>query len=192
MSKDPLSVAEAPHGYDRTAAAIIDAAAHVFADRGSGASMGEVAEAAGVSRATLYRYYPSREALFESLAVHALADAGARLADAGLERAPVVEAVERVVRALIAVGDRYAILVREQVKTDKREAERLIGAPIRAVFARGVETGELRDDISVDVLLEYFGGLLAAAIKLVGHRRLGLEEAAATTAALFLDGARPR
>src|SRR5215471_3183324 len=127
MSKDPLSAAEPPHGYDRTAAAIIDAAAHVFADRGSSASMGEVAEAAGVSRATLYRYYPSREALLESLAAHALADAGARLADAGLERAPVVEAIERVLRALIAVGDRYAILIREQVTTDKREAERLLG-----------------------------------------------------------------
>jgi AcrR family transcriptional regulator len=191
MSKDPLSTTEPPHGYDRTAAAIIDAAAHVFADRGSGASMGEVAVAAGVSRATLYRYYPSREALFESLAAHALADAGARLADAGLERAPVAEAIERVVRALIAVGDRYAILVREQVQTDKQEAERLLGAPIRAVFARGVETAELRDDVPVDVLLELFGGVLAAAIKLVGDRRLGLEEAAATTAALFLDGARP-
>jgi AcrR family transcriptional regulator len=192
MSKSSLTAPELPHGYDRTAAAIIDAAAHVFAERGSGASMGEVAEAAGVSRATLYRYYPSREALLESLAAHALADAGARLADAGLERAPVVEAIERVLRALIAVGDRYAVLIREQVMTDKREAERLLGAPIRAVLARGVETGELRDDISVDVLLELFGGLVAAAIKLVGDRRLGLEEGAAAAAALFLDGARRR
>jgi AcrR family transcriptional regulator len=192
MSRNPSSAAEPSHGYDRTAAAIIDAAAHVFAEHGSGASMGEVAVAAGVSRATLYRYYPSRDALFESLAAHALADAGARLADAGLDRAPVVEAIERIVRALLAVGDRYAILIREQVRSNEQEAERLLGAPIRAVFVRGVETGELRGDLSVNVLLELFGGLLAAAIKLVGHRRLGLEEAAATTAALFLDGARPR
>jgi hypothetical protein len=38
--------------------------------------------------------------------------------------------------------------------------------------------------------LELFGGLLATAVKLVGERRLGLEETAATTTALFLDGAR--
>src|SRR5262245_57258562 len=193
MSKDPAPrTTEPSHGFDRTAAAIIDAAAHVFAERGSATSMGEVAVAAGVSRATLYRYYPSREALLESLAVHALTDAGARLADAGLDRAPVVEAIERIARALIAVGDRYAILVREQVKTDEEETERLLGAPIRAVFARGVETGELRDDLTVEVLLELFGGLLTAAVKLVGDGRLGFEEAAAATATLFLDGANRR
>jgi len=37
-----------------------------------------------------------------------------------------------------------------------------------------------------------FGGLIFAAVKIVGERRLGLEETAAATAALFLDGARPR
>ena len=35
-----------------------------------------------------------------------------------------------------------------------------------------------------------FGGLLIAAVKLVGERQLGLEETAAATAKLFLDGAR--
>jgi AcrR family transcriptional regulator len=75
--------------------------------------MAEVAAAAGVSRATLYRYYPSRETLLEALAAQALAEAGARIADAGLERAPVDEAIERIVRAVIAVGDRYAVLLQE-------------------------------------------------------------------------------
>ena len=61
--------------YDRTAAAILDAAAHVLAERGAGANMAEVAAASGVSRATLYRYYPSREALLEALAAQALTPA---------------------------------------------------------------------------------------------------------------------
>src|SRR5207237_2657003 len=102
--------------YDRTAAAILDAAAHALSEHGSRANMADVAAAAGVSRATLYRYYPDREALLGALASHALADAAARLADAGLERAPVEEAIERIVRALTAVGDRYGVLVREQVE----------------------------------------------------------------------------
>ena len=63
-------------------------------------------------------------------------------------------------------------------------------AMVQAVFARGIDQGVLREDLPPEVLQELFGGLLIAAIKLVGERRLGLEEAAATTTALFLDGAR--
>src|SRR5438445_6495851 len=111
--------------HDRTAAAILDAAAHALSEHGR-STLAAGAAAAGVSRATLYRYYPDREALLDALASHALADAAARLADAGLERAPVDEAIERIVRALTAVGDRYAVLARAQVEGDPGEIERLI------------------------------------------------------------------
>jgi TetR/AcrR family transcriptional repressor of mexCD-oprJ operon len=178
--------------HDRTAAAILDAAAHVLSERGSRANLADVAAAAGVSRATLYRYYPDREALLAALASTALAEAAARLADAGLERAPVEEAIERIVRAVIAVGDRYSVIVHELVKFDPAEAERLLGAPMRAVFARGIESGLFRQDLSADVLLELFGGALRAAVKLIERRQLGLEEASAATASVFLDGARAR
>ncbi len=182
--------ASAAPRHDRTAAAILDAAAHVLSEQGSSSNMADVAEAAGVSRATLYRYFPHREALLDALAAQALADAAARLADAGLERAPVEEAIERIVRAIVAVGDRYAVLVQEHVKFDQAEAERLLGAPMRAVFARGIESGLFRQDLPVDVLLELFGGALMAAVKLTQRGQLGLEEASAATASVFLDGAR--
>ncbi|WP_243060435.1 TetR/AcrR family transcriptional regulator [Nocardioides sp. SR21] len=43
---------------------ILDAASGLFAERGVNAvGMGEVAKAAGCSRATLYRYFPDRHAL---------------------------------------------------------------------------------------------------------------------------------
>jgi AcrR family transcriptional regulator len=185
-----IPAATASPRHDRTAAAILDAAARLLADRGASANMADVATASGVSRATLYRYYPSRETLLVALAAQALTDAGSRIADAGLERCPVPEAIERIVRALLAVGDRYAVLLSEQVDPDPTEAERVVGAPLRAVFARGIDEGVLRDDLPPELLQELFGGLLTAAIKLVGERRLGLEEAAAATTALFLDGAR--
>jgi AcrR family transcriptional regulator len=178
--------------HDRTAAAILDAAAQALSEHGSNANMADVAGAAGVSRATLYRYYPDREALLDALASHALAEAAARLADAGLERAPVEEAIERIMRALTAVGDRYAVLVREQVKADPGEIERLVAAPMRAVFARGLASGLIRQDLPAEVLLELFGGALVAALKLIERGQLGLEEASAAAASVFLDGARAR
>ncbi len=158
--------------YDRTKAAILDAAAHALAEHAGRTSMADVAAAAGVSRATLYRYYPDREAL--------------------LDRAPVEQAIERIVRALTAVGDRYAVLVREQVEGDPGEIERLVAAPMRAVFARGLESGLFRQDLPADVLLELFGGALVAALKLIQHGQLGLEEASAAAASVFLDGAHAR
>jgi AcrR family transcriptional regulator len=178
--------------FDRTAAAILDAAAHVFSEQGTGANLAAVAAAAGVSRATLYRYYPNREALLEALATHALSQASRRLADAGLERATVEEAIERIARALVAVGDRYAVLVGEQVKCDEADAERLVGAPMRAVFQQGIESGLLRQDLPAEVLLQLFAGTIMAAIKLTQHHQLGHEEASAAAAAVFLNGARAR
>src|SRR6266705_2208343 len=178
--------------YDRTAAAILDAAAHALSEHGGRTSMADVAAAAGVSRATLYRYYPDREALLDALASYALAEAAARLADAGLERATVEEAIERIVRALTAVGDRYAVLARAQVEGDPGEIERLIAAPMRAVFARGLESGLFRQDLPAEVLLELFGGALVAALKLTQRGQLGLEDASAAAASVFIDGARAR
>ncbi|MGH2850871.1 MAG: TetR/AcrR family transcriptional regulator [Solirubrobacteraceae bacterium] len=175
----------------RTATAILDAAAHVLAADGD-ASMADVASAAGVSRATLYRYFFDRDALVAAVASHALADAGARLADAGLDRVPVDEAVRRMVRALLAVGDRYGVLIRDQVQAEPLEAHRLIGAPMDAVFTRGIDEGVLRQDIPAEVLVVYFGHALLAATKINEHGHLGLEETSALTASMFLDGARAR
>src|SRR5436190_8149801 len=186
------SAASAVPRYDRSKAAILDAAAQALSEHGGSTSMADVAAAAGVSRATLYRYYPDREALLDALASHALADAAARLADAGLERAPVDEAIERIVRALTAVGDRYTVLLGEQIEADPAEIERLVAAPMRVVFARGIESGLLRQDLSAEVLLELFGGTLVAALKLIQRGQLGLEEASAAAASVFLDGARAR
>jgi TetR/AcrR family transcriptional repressor of mexCD-oprJ operon len=178
--------------FDRTAAAMLDAAAHVFSEQGTAANLSDVATAAGVSRATLYRYYPNREALLRALGAHALNELANRLNDAGLERAAVKEAIERLARALVAVGDRYSVLASDQCPPDEAEAERLVIAPMRAVFERGIASGHLRQDLPADVLRTLFQGTILAAIKLTQRHQLGAEEASAAAAAVFLDGARPR
>jgi hypothetical protein len=63
---------------------------------------------------------------------------------------------------------------------------------MRAVFARGLESGALRQDLSAEVLLELFGGAIVASLKLIQQGRLGVEEASAAAASVFLDGARAR
>jgi AcrR family transcriptional regulator len=174
---------------DRTASAILDAAAHVLAAEGAGASLSAVAAAARVGRTTLYRYFPTRESLLEALTAEAVADAGARLASAGLDRVQPAEAIERIVRALLSTGERYAVLLRQSIAPHEADVDRLISAPIRSVVDRAREQGAIRSDLQTDILVDLFGGLVYAAIQIVVEGRLGLEDAATLTATLFLQGA---
>src|SRR6266498_165768 len=95
---------------DRIAAGILDTAAAVFAERGESASMADVAEAAGVGRATLYRYFPNRDALLRGLTDVAVEDLLRRVADAELDRVPVREGIARLARGFVTAGSKYAVL----------------------------------------------------------------------------------
>src|SRR3712207_3169207 len=96
----------------RVAAAILDGAAQALARQGEQTSMNDVAEAAGVARATVYRYFPTREALLDELAQRAVSDVEARLASARIDEVAPEEGIARVVRALVDVGPSFVLLAR--------------------------------------------------------------------------------
>src|SRR5215212_10366504 len=101
----------------RVAEAILDGAAQIFALQGDQASMSDVAEAAGVARATVYRYFPNREALLDELARAAVRDLDARLASARIDAVAPEEGIARAVRALLDVGDPIVLLVRRHPRS---------------------------------------------------------------------------
>jgi TetR/AcrR family transcriptional repressor of mexCD-oprJ operon len=158
----------------------------VLAADGDQASMLDVAAAAGVGRATVYRYLPSRQVLLDELADVALEQAGQRLDAAGLDRVPAAEAISRAVRALVAVGDYFVVLERERVRPDPERLEAQIGARLRAVLERGQATGEIRDDVPASWLTEALLGLVVNI--LLAPRVLGPEDTIAAIASLFLNG----
>jgi TetR/AcrR family transcriptional regulator, mexCD-oprJ operon repressor len=174
----------------RVAAAILDGAARMFALHGEQASMNDVAAAAGVARATVYRYFPNRQALFDELAEAAVGDAEARLASARIDEVAPDEGIARAVRALVDVGESFVLLARQRVRSDPERYERGIIQPLRGLFERGQGSGDIRDDLASARLTESLIGLIAGV--LTSTPPLGKEDVIATITGLFLDGARAR
>jgi TetR/AcrR family transcriptional repressor of mexCD-oprJ operon len=180
--------------HDRVAAGILDSAAAVLARRGEAASMAEIADAAGVGRATLYRYFPNRDALMTGLTTAVVAELCDRIADAELTTVAVAEGIARVTRGFVGAGSKYSALLQEARKEPAEEAEldSKLGEPVRELLRRGVADGTLRADLPPAVLFELFTGLLERALQLVVRDELGVEQASSAMLTVFLDGARPR
>jgi len=176
---------------DHIATAILDAAALVLSAKGDSASMEDVASAAGVGRATIYRYFPSRDDLLSALAEVAIDDAHRRIVEADLERAPVPEALARIIRAVVACGIKFSVLTNDHSHVDRGRVESLIRDPIQAVFRRGQDEGIMRTDLTTDILVDLFGGLTKVALQIAGDDELGAEEASAVITSIFLNGVRP-
>jgi AcrR family transcriptional regulator len=174
----------------RVVEAILDGAARLIASEGDHASMNEVAVAAGVARATVYRYFPNREALLDELARTAVREVDDRLASARIDEVAPEDGVARVVRALVDVGDLFVVLARERRRFGADLFERGLVQPMRQLIERGQADGAIRDDISGGRLTESLIGLIVG--MLTSTPGLGREDMTATITGLYLDGARAR
>ena len=148
--------------------AILEAAAELLLARGLGAvSMDAVAERAGVSKATIYRWWPSKE----MLALDALLDwaaASAPTRDTGSLRGDLLALVRpfvreirrrpfgRVIAALVTEAQsdpQFAEAYRTHFVEPRREA-------MRAAFARAAQRGEVPADLDVEVAVDLIYGPL--------------------------------
>ncbi|ARQ69595.1 TetR/AcrR family transcriptional regulator [Streptomyces marincola] len=174
---------------DHLATSVLDAAAAVLTERGTNASMADIASAAGVGRATLYRYFPTREALLAALSEAALDELAERIAAARLDTVPIAEAVARLTRAFLGTGSRYTAFLRPGGAAAGHEVDRRLGRPVLALFRRGAAEGTLRGDVPPEVLFTLYAGLIEAAVPLAGRADLGVERTSEATTGLFLKGA---
>jgi TetR/AcrR family transcriptional regulator, mexCD-oprJ operon repressor len=173
---------------DHVAAVILDKAAEVLADRRELASLAEIAEATGVARSTLYRYFPNREVLLRALADTASRELQARIDEARPDVIPVPEAIARITRGFIATGSKYIALAYLWPKPEDA-ADRQITEPLRRLFQRGVADGTLRGDLPAEVLLASYADLIEGAITRSARSHTGVEEASAAVLSIFLNGA---
>jgi TetR/AcrR family transcriptional regulator, mexCD-oprJ operon repressor len=172
----------------RVATAVLEGAARTLAAQGSAASMSDVAAAAGVARATVYRYFPNRQALLDELAHVALREADDRISSARIDEVPTADAISRVVRALVDIGDAFLVVARERARP--AELDRTLLGPLTRFFERCQGGGDIRDDLPAAWLTEALIGLTLSVSTALPSR--GREDTVAAITSLFLDGARRR
>ncbi|GAA1827516.1 helix-turn-helix domain-containing protein [Actinomadura chokoriensis] len=149
----------------RNRRALLEAAAEALAQN-PGASMMEVARAAQLTRATVYRHFSSRGELIEAMRAELLERARLALTAARLDEGPALDALRRAVDALVPLGLRFrAILAEGNILDPEFVGERAeLLAPVLHVIERGQQAGSLRADVPATWVLTMTAATLAAAV----------------------------
>jgi TetR/AcrR family transcriptional repressor of mexCD-oprJ operon len=170
---------------------ILAAATRVLADDAS-ASMQDIAEAGGVGRATLYRYYPCREDLLRAIRLESLRECRRVLQDVPSPEAGLEESLRQIVEALVGVLDRYRVLLAappvDRSDPEQRPLLEQIEAPILRVLRDGAASGELAPDLDPEVALVMLAGLLTAARRAIAEGALTAGGAGAVLTRVLLRG----
>ncbi|WP_285735702.1 TetR/AcrR family transcriptional regulator [Kitasatospora phosalacinea] len=170
---------------------VLEAAVGILSRRPT-AHLDEIARAAGISRATLHRIFPGREALILEVGALGLRRFSAALDTARVEEGNAEAALRRLVDAVVPDAALCAFLAGENQLYDHEEINdlwELQDARVRALFLRGQQEGVFRIELSAAWLSEAFFDLVAGIGCAVQEGRLAPRESAFSLAELFLGGA---
>lgn len=166
---------------------VLEAAKAVFSAGGPDASLEAVARRAGVGIGTLYRHFPTREALFEAVyrrEVEQLVELAERL-----KTAPVpIDALRHWLRSNVEfVATKKGMLVALELAVQGASAlyaysfERLTKA-VGALLDRAIAAGEIRGDITPEDLLRALVGMCYM------HDQPGWQASVLRLLDIFVDG----
>ncbi|MET0416934.1 MAG: helix-turn-helix domain-containing protein [Actinoplanes sp.] len=164
MSDAPPATARRPTRADarRNYDALLAAARDAFAEHGTGASLEDIARRAGVGIGTLYRNFPTRQDLFESVYVEEIAQLGE--AASAVAALPPWEALTTWLERFVAyVATKRAIV--EALNTDSemfRSCRANVYTAAEPLLTRAQQSGTVRPDASLDDVLRLVSGLTSA------------------------------
>ena len=165
---------------DRNINNILELSQKLFFSQGfSGTTMDEIASGLGISKKTLYQYFPGKEFLIERTLERFLRDFKTRIdeviCDTGLNTP------EKLSRLLGVIKDNISrpgpVLLKDMrkkyphiwAKADKFRQENVL-KNFRLIFVQGRQEGIVRDDIDVDLLLQIY---IAAVRNIINPEVLG-------------------
>ena len=168
---------------------VLEAAKAVFSAGGPEASLEAVARKAGVGIGTLYRHFPTREALFEAVYRREVQQLG-ELAEQLKGEADPVDALRRWLRSNVefvatkkGMSAALALAVQSSSELTAFSFERLTKA-VGALLDRAVAAGEIRSDISPEDILRALVGMCYL------HDQPGWQNSVVRLLDVFVDGLR--
>ncbi|WP_214414027.1 TetR/AcrR family transcriptional regulator [Sphaerisporangium fuscum] len=167
---------------------VMEAARALFAESGHEVQMSEVARAAGVGVGTLYRKFPTREALIEAIAEHRAAEivaAARRLTDADDQAQGLAGFLHHVGEVL--AGDRGMSEVIEKTMGSaepRGETREALLAGVAELIDRARARGTVGQDVTTEDVNMVICGLAAVIRNGAGDWRRYI--------AVAIDGLRPR
>ena len=192
-TQERMAVAEAPRALrvdaQRNRDKLLAAAAEVFAASGVEGSLEDVARRAGVGVGTLYRHFPTRDALVEAVyrrEVDLLCDAASAL----LSELPADEALAEWMRRFVghvATKRGMATALKSMVAADAQLFDHCranMHAAAQSLLDEGARGGLIRSDVSAADLMRAMSGIC-----LVSDQD-GWQDQAKRLVALLLDGLR--
>ncbi|SEH84575.1 DNA-binding transcriptional regulator, AcrR family [Mycolicibacterium rutilum] len=159
---------------------LLAAATAAFAAGNGAVALEAIARDAGVGIGTLYRHFPTREALVEAVYRTELAEVSA-LAPALLERHPPAVALRRwmdryaeFVAAKKGMEDSLRAIVTAGAVEPNETRESIVGA-VGTLLEAGIADGTLRDDVLADdIVMSMLGVLLTSGSREQSGRMLDL------------------
>ncbi len=192
-----------PDVSDQRIPQILDAAALVFSQHGiDGASMTQIAEVSGVSKATIYHYFASKDALILALVQRLFESDQPHRAQRFADNDPAVDCLRAYSIDLVALLERNRVLIpiiaEIRARAERTEA---LQPMMRAYFAgyirafteviqQGIERGELRESVTASAAALAFVALVEGAILIAQHTGQPLERVMTTSVDTFLAGLR--
>ena len=169
---------------------LLDSAAEVLC-RDSGASLAQVASAAGVSRTTLHRHFATRQDLLRALAHDALDRVAAAVDGSVLAEGPAAEVLTAVAAAVLPLADELRFLdLGASVWNLPELIERWydLAEPLEAVIRKGQRDGALRADQPPAWIVDVFTSTVWAASDGIRDGRIARRDAVGLIVDTVLNG----
>src|SRR5436305_376342 len=173
---------------ERSMRAILEAAERVLAED-AGASMEQIAEAAGLTRNTVHRRFASRQALLEALSVSAMQQLLEAVEEARPNSAPALVALYRATANVLRVKSAWRFTLTHN--TSLSETAAALWADIDAhtvdLLARAQREGLLAETTDLDWIRQVYYALLGEAINRPGAAQDSAADDADAQATLVID-----
>jgi AcrR family transcriptional regulator len=153
-----------------------------------GASMAQIAAGAGVSRATLCRLVPSREALLLELTELGVQRGVDAIRRARVDEGDPRDAVRRVIEGLVPSVDLFVLASRTHSSAELFARTEEMDLLLTDLFVRGQRSGVFRVELCAEWMTEALYALITSAVLAVDGGRLAARDIARVTRETLLGG----